>query len=147
MDPLSITAAAIGIADVAITRITQLHDMIENLTGVKEEMQDINSSLVAIRTPLTALEHLTISDENIATVAKDDLKKTGIAEAVNRCGHACAEFEKSLKRWTRHSTDARVSFRDRLTVGIWNKEKVCTFRTQVQSCQATVHFAVATAQL
>lgn len=147
MDPLSITAAAIGIADVAISRVLQVHEMIESIAGVKEELQDISSGLAAIHRPLTALEQLVISDMNISTAAKDGLQRTGIAEAVNRCGDACEEFRKSLQQWTKHSTDARVSLRDRLAVGVWNKEKVCTFRTQVQSCQATVHFAVTTAQL
>lgn len=66
---------------------------------------------------------------------------------MNRCGEACEDFGKSLKKWTKHSTNERVSFRDRVSVGLWNREKIATFRTQVQSCQAIVHFAVTSTQL
>lgn len=147
MDPFSITVGAIGVADIAMTRIVDLHNLIDHLAGVKREVQDIYSGLEAIQGPLRSLESSLISDEDTSTAAKEDLKKTGVAEAVNRCGEACESFGKSLQKWTKHSTDTRVSLRDRLTVGIWNKEKIATFQAQVQSCQATVHFAVTTAQL
>lgn len=147
MDPFSITVGAIGITDIAMSRIVDLHDLIDHLAGVKEEIGDIFSGLEAIRTPLSSLEGSLISEEATSAAAKEDLQKTGVAGAVNRCGEACESFRKSLQKWTKHSTETRVSLRDRLAVGIWNREKIATFRTQVQSCQATVHFAVTSAQL
>ena len=79
--------------------------------------------------------------------AKEDLEKTGVAEAVNKCGQACADFTKKLEQWTKHSSSTKLSFRDRLSVGVWNKEKIRTFRTQVPSCQAIVQFAIESTQL
>lgn len=66
---------------------------------------------------------------------------------MNKCGQTCTEFSKKLEQWTSHSSTTKLSLRDRMSVGLWNKEKIRTFRTQVHSCQAIVHFAITSAQL
>lgn len=147
MDPLSITAGALGITQFALSSIAQLHDNINNLAEAKEVARDIALNLEGIQRPLAALEELAISDPTICVAAKADLEKTGVVEAVNNCGQACASFTGNLKRWTKHSSGTSISLRDRFSVGIWNKEKIRTFRIQVQSCQATVQFAIASTQL
>jgi hypothetical protein len=147
MDPFSITIGAIGIADIAITRIVDLHTLVGRLADAREDLQDISSGLEAIQAPLRSLEACHIPDDAIATAAKADLEEAGVAQAVTRCADACEAFRKSLQKWTRHSTENQMSLRDRLSVGVWNQEKIKTFRTQVQSCQALVHFAVTSAQL
>jgi hypothetical protein len=110
-------------------------------------VQDIASSLEAIQRPLSALESLEISDSVIYAVAKGDIEKAGVPEAVNNCGKACGDFAKKLEQWTKHSSSVKLPLRDRLSVGVWNKEKIRTLRTQVQSCQSIVQFAVESAQL
>src|SRR5579862_435703 len=98
MDPLSITASALGITQFAISSIVQLHNFINDLTEAEEVVQDIASNLEGVRRLLAALEELTISDPTIYTAAKADLEKTGVVEAVNNCGQACANFTDNLKR-------------------------------------------------
>jgi hypothetical protein len=147
MDPFSITVGALGITQFAISSIVQLRDSIYDLAEAKEVVQDVASNLDAVRRPLAALGELSISDEATYTAAKEDLEKTGVVEAVNNCGQACADFTKNLERWTRHSSSTKLSLRDRLSVGVWNKEKIRTFRTQVRSCQAIVQFAIQSTQL
>lgn len=116
------------------------------MAEAKDLMHDLATDLDNIQRPLAALEGLDVADEEAFPAAIGDLKNTGIAEAVNSCGSACETFSKNLQKWTKHSA-AKSSFRDRFLVGVWNKEKFATFRTRVQSCQATVQLAVASAQL
>jgi Fungal N-terminal domain of STAND proteins len=96
---------------------------------------------------LQGLAGIKISDNGTYNAAKEDLKKTGVAEVVNQCGQACAEFAKKLEQWTKHSSNTKFSLRDRFSVGVWNKEKIRTLRTRVQSCQDIVRFAIESAQL
>ncbi|KAF3389776.1 hypothetical protein DPV78_011694 [Talaromyces pinophilus] len=147
MDPFSITVGALGITGFALSSIDHLRGLIGSLADAREVVQDIASSLEAIQRPLTALEQLKISDSATYVEAKSDLEKTGVVEAVNKCGQACADFANQLQQWTKHSRKTKLSLRDRLSVGIWNKEKIHTFRTQVQSCQAIVQFAIGSTQL
>ena len=147
MDPFSITVGALGITEFAISSIVSLRNLIDDLAEAKQVVHDIASDLEAVRRPLTALQALPISDQETYNIAKEDLEKTGVAEAVNSCGKACAEFSRKLKQWTKHSSDSRLSLRDHLSVGVWNKQKLCRFQTQVRSCQANVQMAVQSTQL
>lgn len=147
MDPFSITVGAIGIADVALSSILRLRDLINGLAEAREVLQDISLDLVGIHRSLQALEALSVPNADISNEAVRDLKKAGLADAVNRCGKACGDFSDSLAKWTRHSSLARLSLRDRLSVGLWNREKIQSLRTQVRSCQGNVQMAVESAQL
>ncbi|KNG45791.1 cytochrome p450 [Stemphylium lycopersici] len=147
MDPFSITAGAIGITGSATTSIVQLHNLIGGLSEAQDLVTDIASSLTNINRPLAALKQLSISDESTSVAAKEDLRKAGVAEAVNKCGNACNEFSKNLTKWTKHSSTAKLSLRDRLSVGVWNREKIRTLNMQLQSCEATVQFAITSTQL
>jgi hypothetical protein len=106
------------------------------------------AQLDKIRSPLDALQAL-VADTDAETNAtfKQVLLKTGMANAVNDCGKACEAFNKRLQKWTRHSHGDKLSLRDKMSVGIWNKERVRTFRTRVETCQRTVHFAISSTQL
>ncbi|EED13640.1 conserved hypothetical protein [Talaromyces stipitatus ATCC 10500] len=147
MDPFSITVGAIGITEAAISSIHHLCDLIGSLADAKETVQDIAIMLEGVQRPLAALEELQIPNQAMYTEAKSDLEKTGIAEAVNKCGQACADFTKKFQQWTKHSSNTHLSLRDRLSVGVWNKERIRTFRTQIQSCRAIVQFAIESTQL
>jgi predicted DNA-binding protein YlxM (UPF0122 family) len=147
MDPFSITAGAIGITGFATTSIVQLHSLIDGLTEVQDLVTDVASSLANIERPLAALEQLSISDESTSLAAKEDLRKAGVVEAVNKCGDTCDKFSKKLTKWTKHSSSAKLSLRDRLSVSVWNREEIRTLQMQLKSCEATVQFAVASTQL
>lgn len=146
MDPLSITAATIGITAFALTSIKQLRDTINDVADVKEVIHDISISLTDILVPLDSLRDAHVPGSSISASAKADLEKAGVAKAVNRCGDLCDDFAKRLEKWTKHSSGSKLSFRDRLTVS-FNKEKIRTLRISVDTCQSTVQLAVQTTQL
>jgi hypothetical protein len=147
MDPLSITAATIGISGAAITSIVSVRNTIDNIRDAEEVVGDIRTQLESIQRPLDSLKELRISDNGTLTASKEALAKSGVAEAVNDCGKACAAFEKKLQKWTKHSPEGKLSLRDKITVNLWNKEKVLTFKTRVETCQLSVQFAVSSIQL
>jgi hypothetical protein len=146
MDPLSITAATIGITAFALTSIRQLRDTINDVAEVKEVIGDVSTDLTGILAPLDSLRELLAPNSNISAAAKADLEKTGVAGAVNECGDRCNDFAKRLEKWTKHSSGSKLSFRDRLTVSV-NKDKIHTLRVSLQSCQFRLISAVQTTQL
>jgi hypothetical protein len=147
MDPLSITAATIGISGAAITSIVSVRNTINNIRDAEDVVGNIRTQLESIQRPLDSLKELRISDTSTLTASKEALAKSGVAEAVNDCGKACAAFEKKLQKWTKHSPEGKLSLRDKITVNLWNKEKVLTFKTRVETCQLSVQFAVSSVQL
>jgi hypothetical protein len=147
MDPFSITAGSIGITGFATASFVKLHSIMSGSAEAHEEVRDISRNLESINLPLLALSQISAPQHVILTAARDDLKKAGVAVAVNICGDACTRFSKDLERWTKHSVAKKMSFRDRFLVGIWHKEKIRTLRTQLQMCSETLQLAVSSTQL
>lgn len=131
MDPFSITVGAVGITIFAVTSISYLHDLIQGLTEATDLVQEISCNLEAIKRMLSTLEAIEITDVVIYALAKYDIERAGVAQAVNSCGLVCNKFVENLKEWTRHSKKSKLSRRDKISVGLWNKEKVRTLRVWV----------------
>lgn len=148
MDPFSISIAAVGISGTAITGISALRKAIDSVKDADEDINEIRVYLDSIRRPLDALQTLvTDTNEETSVASKKALAKTGMADAVNDCGKACEVFNKRLQKWTKHSREEKLSFRDKMSMGVLNKERVRTFKTRVETCQRTVHFAISSTQL
>jgi hypothetical protein len=114
MDPLSITAAIIGISGAAITSIVSVRNTINNIQDAEKVVGDIRTQLDNIQKPLVSHDTLTITDAGTLAASKDALARSGVAEAVNDCGKACVAFDKKLQKWTKHSPDGKLSFRDKI---------------------------------
>lgn len=147
MDPLSITAATIGISHAAVSSIVGLRNSINSFEDAHEVVGDIRTQLENIQKPLDSLKTLTVTDNDTLAATTEILTKCGVAKAVNDCGVACEAFDKKLQKWTRHSSGGKLSLRDKVALGIWNQEKVNTFKARVETCQSSVHFAVTSVQL
>lgn len=147
MEPFSITAGAIGITDAAVSSIDSARRLINSIREAKDVVSDIATGLENIQYPLASVSRLLQDDDALSVAARQDLKSAGVAEAVNECGKACESLSKDLKKWTRHSNNAKLSFRDQVEVSIWNKEKIRTYRMRIQSCSVIVGLAVQSAQL
>jgi hypothetical protein len=98
MDPLSITAATIGITAFALTSIKKLRDTINDVAEVKEVIEDISTDLTGILAPLDSLRELLVPGSEISAATKADLARTGVADAVNKCGDLCNDFAKRLEK-------------------------------------------------
>ena len=146
MDPLSITMAAIGITETAITGVSILRSKIHDLRDAPDDVNNIRARLDEVHTSLQALRSITIADPATKSACTEILRTTGMARTVNDCGNACETFSKKLQRWTKHSTENQMSLRDRISIAN-NKTKICTLLTRVETCQKTVHFAVSSTQL
>jgi hypothetical protein len=146
MDPLSITMAAIGITDAAVTGLSALRSKTHDLQDAPEDVNNVRTRLEEVQSSLQALKSASIADQATQTICTEVLRTTGVATAVNDCGSACEAFNKKLQSWTKHSTENGMSLRDRVAIAR-NKAKICTLLTRVETCQKTVHFAVSSTQL
>lgn len=148
MDPFSISVAAVGITGTAINGISKLRETVTRIKDAEESVDEIRLQLDNIRQPLDALRALVLeTDESTSVAARQTLKHMGLGDAVNECGKACEAFDKRLQKWTRHSRKDRLTLQDKMSIGVWNKERVQTFRTRVETCQRIVQFAISSTQL
>jgi hypothetical protein len=109
---------------------TATHSLIEGLSKAQDVVTDVASRLANIERPLAALEQLSILDEALSIATKEALKKTSVAEAVNKCSNAYTKFSKNLTKWTKHSSTTKLSLRDRLSVGCQPSSSPCSLFAQ-----------------
>jgi hypothetical protein len=140
MDPIGITIHA-------LSSISNLRNIIDNLEEATDVMQDVTTQLEALQRPLSALRNLQAPERTAYVGMKEDLERIGVAEAVNYCALSCARLSKKLEQWTKHSGTTKLSIKDRLSVGLWNKEKIQTFRTELYCCHSIVEFSIYNADL
>lgn len=147
MDPFSITIAVIGISGTAVNGLSRLHKTISAISDAPDEINGVRQHLDSIKQALGALASPQMVEYLSDSTAGQALATTGLTDAVNDCGTACEKFEKRLQKWTRHSTEDKLSVLDKMSVGVWNKEWIRTFKTRLETCQQTVHFVVSSTQL
>ena len=78
MDPLSITAATIGISGAAITSIASVRSTINNIQDAEKAVGDIRTQLENIERPLDSLKTLTITDADALAASTEALKQSGV---------------------------------------------------------------------
>lgn len=134
MDPLSITAAAVGISEVATSSLTGLLQLIRRIEGADEELRNISSGLEAVTMSLAALSEIRHEDA-------EEFEKTKLKHVVDRCGQSCNQFRKFLNRWTIQSGD-KLSLRAKWSIGLFRRSQVESLKEQIWACQSTVQLAV-----
>ncbi|KAK5132213.1 hypothetical protein LTR08_009273 [Meristemomyces frigidus] len=144
-DPFSIVAGAVGIFVVAIQGIVIVHDLITSLHDAFDGAASISADLNVIRSSLGELGGMLKPMAATSNVVKPAIEHIGLAQAVNNLGEVCTRFEKQFKRWTKHSTEARKSVRDRVRLGWLNQAKIKTFGLEVEMCKGTATLAVSIA--
>jgi hypothetical protein len=143
MDPLSITAAAVGIGASAAHCVHLLLDDLQDIIDAPETIISLKNDLLAVDQALTSLQDVSDSQwkllgEPVVTQSK---------ATTTSCKEACDRFRSALSRWTRHSEDGKLSFRDRAMVGFFKHGCVKSMSEQLQHCKITLTSVVCIATL
>lgn len=137
-EPLSAVAGVTGIIVPALHGIRLLLRDIENIVEAPKAVADLKED---VRGVVMAIERL----------KAEDLESLGVAEqsqsAIETCSKACDTFRNDLQRWTKHSENGKLSWRDRLNVGFWRDEKIKTVSTHLQNCKSTLILSASSATL
>ncbi|KAK4205822.1 hypothetical protein QBC37DRAFT_435955, partial [Rhypophila decipiens] len=63
-----------------------------------------------------------------------DAVTTQSKATITSCKTSCERFKTSLDRWTRHSADGTLSWRDRATLGVFRQGHIKSMSEQLQNC-------------
>jgi hypothetical protein len=138
MDPLSITAAAVGITTAALQSVQFLAKTIDNIKGAPETIKDISADLRAVQPVLQNLEKAL--QDNSSQI----LLSSQIQHAVKNCERASVAFQSQVEHWMRHSTNEKTFWIDRWKVGLFGQERIKAFRGQLSDCKGTLSVALST---
>jgi hypothetical protein len=142
MDPLSITAAVVGIAAPTAHCVRLLIEDIQKIVDAPETLNSLRKDLLSVDQALASLQAVSDAQwKSLGEAVVNQSKATTTA-----CGESCERFRADLSRWTRHSEDKKLSFRDRVMVG-FRKDCVRSMSEQLQECKITLTSVVCIATL
>lgn len=134
MDPGTI----LTVAGLALKATTTLHDTIR---GYKSQNRDARALKAEVNDLTVVLGFLL---ETMASNPTLDFK--GLELPLERCGTACEEYTKIIKRCTKHSDGSRPSARDWITQKYLQGD-INDFRTMLATYKSTINIALANANL
>ncbi len=143
MDPLSVTAAVVGITAPAVHCIHLLLGDLQKIVDAPETLKSLKEDLLSVDQALTSLQ--TVSDPQWKSLGETVVSHS--KAATTTCKESCDSFRAALSRWTRHSEAGKLSLRDRAMVGFFKQGYVKTMSEQLQQCKLTLTSVVCIATL
>lgn len=143
MDPLSITAAVVGITAPVVHSIRLLSEDIQKIVDAPDALDLLRKDLLSVDQSLASLQ--AISDTQWKSLGETVVSQS--TAATTSCGESCDRFRTALSRWTRHSEDEELSLRDRAMVDFFKQGYVKSMSGQLRHCKTTLISVVCIATL
>ena len=143
MDPLSVTAAVVGIAAPAVHAIHLLSEDIQKIVDAPETLNSLRKNLLSVDQALASLQ--AVSDAQWKSLGDTVVSQS--KAATTSCGESCDRFRTALNRWTRHSEDGKLSLRDRAMVSFFRQGYIRSLSEQLQNCSIALISVTSTATL
>ncbi|KAF1974571.1 hypothetical protein BU23DRAFT_504989 [Bimuria novae-zelandiae CBS 107.79] len=142
-DPLSITAAVVGITAPALEGVRLL---LNDLQQLKDAPKTVRRLLEDVHSVDAALGLLQSVENREWQLLGPDISKES-ERTISSCTQACFLFRTDLQRWTRHSDDGKLGWQDRAKVGLFKQGQIKAMSEQLQNCKLTVNSIVSIATL
>lgn len=132
MDPLSISASAIGIVTFALQAVKLLNDDLQNIKNAPAALRDAGIDLNALEPMLTTLQ-------DAAKQNQDQLARNRrILLALENCFDVCKSFRQQLRAWSKLDSDGQLAMSSRVKMGLLGQERIKEFRTKLGDCKGTL---------
>lgn len=142
-DPLSIIASVVGIVVPALHGTRLLLEDLQQLKYAPKAVKRLVEDVHSVDTTLELLKNLEESEWELLGV---DVAKQ-LETTISSITQACNLFRADLQKWTRHSEDGKLAWRDRANVGFFKKNQVKAMSEQLQSCKLAINLVVGVATL
>jgi hypothetical protein len=142
-DPFSITVGVIGIITPALHATRLLLEDLRKITEAPATVRALGQDVSFVEGTLESLAAVsqpqwTALGETVAAQSKN---------AITACTTSCTEFRKDLQRWTRHSTDGGMAWRDRVSLGLFRENQIKAMSGQLEKYRTTLNIIISTATL
>jgi hypothetical protein len=135
MDGVSGATAVLGLLAPAIEGASKLWDIVNNIKDAPEEIRFIKTDLHAAVAVLDRMEKFCRGDDG-RQLAREDVGL--LSETIGACRESCAEFQKLLDHWLRHSKDGKVFWADRLRLVVLEKGRIEAFQGRLAKYRTTL---------
>lgn len=143
MDPLSITASLVGIIVPALHGVRTLLEDIQDLLDAPAQVKLLRDWLISTGHALDSLRN--VSDTQWESLGEEIVNQA--RSAIQLCTESCDKLRAAFEEWTRHSSDGKLSRRDRVEIGFFRQSQMKSMSDQLQFCNITLASVASTATL
>ena len=142
-EPLSVAASIVGVTVPALHGTRLLLDDLQGIIDAPKTVESLKEDLRSVDLALKSLQAVHDSEwKSLGETVADESKV-----AINSCTTACNTFRADLQRWTRHSEEGKLSWKDRANVGFFKQRQIKSTSEQLQTCKLTINLVVGIATL
>ncbi|KFZ16001.1 hypothetical protein V502_05288 [Pseudogymnoascus sp. VKM F-4520 (FW-2644)] len=142
-DPLSIAASVVGITAAALHSTRLLLEDLQQLKDAPNTVKRLVEDVHSVDTALKLVQGVEDREWELLGAGLAELLKTTISS----CEKASDLFRTDLQRWTRHSEDGKLAWKDRAKVGFFKQGQIKSMSEQLSNCRLTITSAVSIANL
>jgi hypothetical protein len=142
-DPLSISAGVVGIIVPALHGSRLLLDDLRRIIDAPKTLETLKTNLQSVEMALTSLQ--AVKDAEWELLGEPVVKQS--KATVQSCTSACKLFRTDLQRWTKHSDENSLSWKDRTNVGFFKQRQIKAMSDQLQTCHIGINAVVGIATL
>jgi hypothetical protein len=142
-DPLSISAGLVGIIAPAFHGCRHLLQDLRYIIDAPKALKTLKNNLHSVEMALTSLRAVTDAEwELLGEPVVEQSKAT-----IQSCTAACKLFHTDLQRWTKHSGESSLSWKDRVNVGFFKQRQIKAVSDHLQTCHIGINSVVGIATL
>ena len=137
-DPLSITASVIAVAGVAYSSVKLLHETISGIQDAPETIIHLKTEVGILYETIHSLKQR-LAEEKEKDSVLSEAQRSNLREiepSLDACHNACDAFQTKMVHILRHSTEERISTRDKIKMHLREKE-IVTFQVRLESYKST----------
>jgi hypothetical protein len=141
---------ALAITSLVPPALHAIRILLDDIRGILDAPTDIERIVVELETVegvVATLDKSVKDGRNMNDDFKELVSSKHIEKAVTACGSSCQNFREQLRKWLKHSTDAKVHWWDQAKVGFLGAKKVKALITELNTCKATINLALNCATL
>jgi len=142
-DPLSIAASIVGITAAGLHGTRLLLEDLQQLKDAPKTVKRLVEDAQSVGTALKLVQGVEDREWKLLGAGLAEPLKTTISS----CEQACDLFRTDLHRWTRHSDDGKLAWKDRANVGFFKQAQIKAMSEQLSNCRLTITSVVSIANL
>jgi hypothetical protein len=137
-DPLSIAASVVSITVPALHGTRLLLENLQQLKDAPKTVKRLVEDVHSVDTALKLVQGVEDREWELLGVGVAQQSKTTISS----CTQACDLFRTDLQRWTRHSDDRKLAWRDQANVGFFKQGQIKAMSEQLSNYKLTIPSSV-----
>ncbi|KAK6829364.1 hypothetical protein PG987_009948, partial [Apiospora arundinis] len=143
MDPLSVTASVVAVAGLATQSAKAVYKLLDGLVEAPQIIANSKALVAGTQNLLDTLTGTLTTSQDMQARFGCVLQSINLDQTLTSTQELCDKFNTTMTKYTRHSTDARLSNRDRLLVNL-HESQIVQFNDQISGCQKTISLVIET---